>query len=118
MANNNTVAYGQAVSFAESSLNTLAIGLDDGQVILISAIEDDGEPIANVALVEQSKVPQLNEAVCRVDWSWIVASKVLSLAVEENKVRLQLNPAGLLTVTAAVWQGKPFLGFQPYKPAK
>lgn len=118
MANNKTVAYGQAVSFAESSLNTLAIGLDDGKCLLISAIEDDGEPLAQVTLIAQSQAPILNEAVCRVDWSWIVASKVLSVEAEENKVRLQLNPAGLLTVTAAIWQGKPFLGFQPYKQAK
>ena len=40
---------------------------------------------------------------------------LLDARLDAGQLRLHLEPAGPLTVSAAVWQGSPFLAFQPYR---
>ena len=72
-------------------------------------------PRVSVARLPASSLPQLEDAVCTVDWSWIVGSTVRAASLAEGRLRIELEPAGPLTVSAALWQGAPFLAFQPYR---
>ena len=61
-------------------------------------------------------LPALEEAGCAVDWSWIAGSLLRGARLAAGRLQLELDPAGPLTVSAALWQGRPFLAFQPYRP--
>jgi hypothetical protein len=80
---------------------------------------DDGEPKLKLELVPAADLPKATEAVCSVDWNWIYSSSVKQISANAAVLRFELDSAGPLVVSSGVWQGKPFLSFQPYKsPAK
>jgi hypothetical protein len=124
---------GRRVEAATSSLTYFAVILDGGQGLLAEAhpggaapeVTVAGEPAAahsggaapevTVAAVPADALPTLGDAVCAVDWSWIVGSTIRGGTLADGRLRLDLDPAGPLTVTAATWQDAPFLAFQPYK---
>ena len=112
------VVVGRRVVGASSSLTFLAVELDDGHGLLAEA-KPAGEA-AQVAVVRlpAESLPTLEEAVCTVDWSWIIGSSVRAATLAEGNLRLELDPAGPLAVSAALWQGAPFLAFQPYRAPK
>jgi hypothetical protein len=105
---------------AFSSLNTFSCELSNGKGVVIEAVDggDPSEAGVNVQVVESAALPREMDAVCRVDWTWIYGSAIKKLATTSGAVRFDLSEAGPLTISAQVWQGKPFLAFQPYKPAK
>ena len=111
-------AIGRRVVGASSSLTFLAVELDDGHGLLAEA--KPGGEAAQVAVVRlpTESLPTLEDAVCTVDWSWIVGSTVRAATLADGKLRLELEPAGPLAVSAALWQGAPFLAFQPYRAPK
>jgi len=124
---------GRRVEAATSSLTYFAVTLDGGQGLLAEARPGAAAPQATVAAgsadaqpggaapgvtvaaVPADTLPTLGDAVCAVDWSWIVGSTVRGGSLADGRLRLDLDPAGPLTVTAATWQDAPFLAFQPYK---
>jgi len=108
-------AQGRRVVAASSSLTFLSLTLDDGHGLLAEAKTDGEAPLVGVARLPADSLPQLEDAVCTVDWSWIVGSTLHAAALAEGRLRLELEPAGPLTVSAALWQGAPFLAFQPYR---
>jgi hypothetical protein len=106
---------GRRVEGATSSLTYFAVTLDGGQGLLAEARAGGEAPTVTVAAVPAAALPTLGDAVCAVDWSWIVGSTIRGGTLGEGRLRLELDPAGPLTVSAATWQNAPFLAFQPYK---
>ena len=106
---------GKKIVRATSSLKNFSIEFEGEQGLQMDAI--DG-PKISAKIVPANELPIPTEAVCSVDWSWIYNSSLKAVASDAAVLRLQLDAAGPLTVTAGNWQGSAFLGFQPYKPAK
>lgn len=109
---------GRSIKSANSSLRSFSIEFSDGQGLLIEAGGTPDSPAILVTAPPAEELPQAKDAVCAVDWSWIYQSKVDNVGMAPTAVRFTLNPAGPLTVAVAVWQGSPFLSFQPFGPTK
>lgn len=105
---------GKKIAKASSSLKNFSIEFEGESGLQMDAV--DG-PKISARVVANKDLPIQTEAVCSVDWSWIYTSELKQISVDGAVVRLQLDKAGALTVTAGTWQGSSFLGFQPYKPA-
>ncbi len=108
---------GRTVVGGDSSLTKFALRFDDATALLIEASGDPEAPGVSLSLVAESELPPLSEAVCSVDWHWIAGSRIEHARLGPGRLTLTLSPAGPLDVSALVWQGAPFLAFQPYKPA-
>jgi hypothetical protein len=109
---------GARVETASSSLTQFAVALDGGRGLLAEAVEGAEAAAVVVSSPAADTLPPLAEAVCAVDWGWIVGSTVRGASLAAAQLRLELEPAGPLTISAAIWQGSPFLAFQPYRPAQ
>lgn len=109
---------GKSIARGDSSLGAFAVALSGDVGLLLEAVDRNGRPAIKASIVGVQELPRLSEAVCSVDWSWICNSTIKTVSVSDSAVRLLLEPVGPLTVAVAVWQGKPFLSFQPFKPAK
>ena len=117
--NFKSVLVNSKVERASSSLKMFAVQLDGANSILLEAVDDEGDFRIDMKLVsDKSELPLLEEAVCTVDWSWIENSKIDEILCEESQVKLMLNPAGPLVIGLGAWEGKPFLSFRPFRPAK
>jgi hypothetical protein len=53
---------------------------------------------------------------CTVDWSWLKGLAIESATNDLTHLRLRFANGQTLTIQAAMYQGKPFLAFDPYKP--
>jgi hypothetical protein len=53
---------------------------------------------------------------CMVDWTWIEGATITAATSRLDAFVLTLSNGETLTVQAALWQGKPFLAFTPWKP--
>lgn len=109
---------GLKIEGASSSLNKFAMRLSDGRGLVLEANDKDEEFIIETTLVEEKELPKLAEAVCTVDWTWIEKSEVVKVNSLGDSVSFSLSPAGLLVIGLGAWEGKPFLSFRPFKPAK
>jgi hypothetical protein len=110
-----TAIVGQKVLSANSSLKNFSMRLE-GTGLSLDAVAG---PAIDARLVPINQLSAEKEAVCAVDWSWILQSTVKNILVQNSSVRLELDPAGPLVIAASNWQGSPFLSFQPYKaPAR
>ncbi|MBX9666477.1 MAG: hypothetical protein K2X93_02615 [Candidatus Obscuribacterales bacterium] len=108
---------GKKVTEASSSLTGFAIKFDDLTGVMFDAVQPTS-PFVAAKVVDASQLPRLEEAVCTVDWTWISGATIEDAKDAGASVKLQFNPVGPLTIGSALWEGKPFLSFQPYKPAK
>ena len=108
-------AEGRKIKAASSSLNTFAIELDDGSAILATAKREDDNVMIAISSVDAASLPKLADAVCSVDWSWICGSILKKAGSDDQQLKLELDPAGPLSVSVSVWQGSPFLAFRPFK---
>jgi hypothetical protein len=109
--------YGKKVVRADSSLQNFSIEVEGAAGLSLEARGDKGQFSLTAAVVDSANLPRLSEAVCSVDWSWIYGSTVAEISVSSDSVRLSLQPVGPLTVSLSVWQGSPFLAFQPFRPS-
>ncbi len=57
-----------------------------------------------------------DDSGCTVDWSWLQGFEVESATSDLQHLRLRFSNGQTLTIQAAMYQGKPFLAFDPYKP--
>jgi hypothetical protein len=78
---------------------------------------DSQPPWLSGELVQASALPKEADAVCKVDWSWIVGCSIMAANISEKDTQLQLEKVGLLRISLQMWQGNPFLAFQPFRPA-
>jgi hypothetical protein len=109
---------GRRVESASSSLTLFAVELDGGAGLLAEARQIGEAAVVGVSAPPASALPALDEAVCAVDWGWIAGSAIRGASLQGGQLRLDLDPAGPLTVSAAIWQQAPFLAFQPYRPPR
>ena len=57
-----------------------------------------------------------DDSGCTVDWSWLRGLEIESATNDLQHLRLRFANGQTLTIQAAMYQGKPFLAFDPYKP--
>lgn len=113
------VLIGAKVLAAFSSLTTFSCEFDNGKALLLEALEGTASGVGiGARVVDVAEMPREMDAVCRVDWTWIYGSALSRLATNAGAAKLELSDAGPLTISVQVWQGKPFLAFQPFRPAK
>jgi hypothetical protein len=115
---------GATVKRAQSSLDSFALIFEDGRGLLMNATSSDDECGISVKVLDGREIVPPDEAVCAVDWSWIYGQSLVQGGIKETSgidgasVKLTLTGVGTITVAVAMWQGKPFLSFMPYKPTK
>jgi hypothetical protein len=107
---------GNKVVKAVSSLHQFAIEFSGDQCLILDAVNGDSGPAIAPQVGNAANFPQSGDAVCAVDWSWIYGGELKSVDTRTDQIKLNLSPQGTITVSVAVWQGKPFLSFMPYKP--
>ena len=107
---------GKVIKSATSSLTNFSCEFADGTGLVLKAV-DAPQPWLSGEVVQADALPREADAVCKVDWSWIVGSAIRIAQISEKDAQLQLDKAGLLRISIQLWQGKPFLAFQPYRPA-
>lgn len=104
------------ISAASSSLTKLVIVFDDGEGLELEAY--GATPAISATIRPAQELQQQTEAVCQVDWSWIISSVIQSITVRPACVVFHLQPGGELSIDARLWQGAAFLSFMPWRPAK
>lgn len=59
----------------------------------------------------------LNEAGgCSVDWTWLKGERIASVENGLEILTITFESGRIFTVRALLWQGKPFLAFDPVRP--
>jgi hypothetical protein len=53
---------------------------------------------------------------CAVDWRWLTGEQVASMTNGLDTLTFTFGSGRTFTVRALLWQGKPFLAFDPYQP--
>jgi len=58
----------------------------------------------------------LNEDVgCAVDWSWLAGERIASVISGLDFLTITFESGRVFKTKALLWQGKPFLAFDPYQ---
>jgi len=52
---------------------------------------------------------------CAVDWSWLAGQRIASVTSGLDFLTITLESGLVFTTKALLWQGKPFLSFDPYR---
>jgi hypothetical protein len=113
----NSKIKGKTIEGAASSLTMFTLNFDDGSGMLVQVTGDPTNPQIHSQLMSADELPSIGDAVCKIEWAWIVSSKIESVQNITGSIKFQLAPAGPLTVMAQVWNGSLFLSFMPYKAA-
>jgi|SRR5215470_7897844 len=106
---------GEQIRAAKSSLTCFAVAVGETGGLLVEAAGDSQAPRVSITLCQAQALPQLSEAVCTVDWSWIVGSTIRAVWLTSSQIHLDLDPVGPLDVSALVWNRAPFLAFRPFQ---
>jgi hypothetical protein len=106
---------GLKIISANSSLKNLSVRLENEIGLSLDAIADEDEIMVQLSVIKAQDLAVDSDAVCSVDWGWICGSTITSVKASSTIVRLQLSEVGPLTVSVNLWQGSPFLSFQPFK---
>jgi hypothetical protein len=51
---------------------------------------------------------------CAVDWSWLRGERIASVTSALDSLTITLESGLVFTTRALLWQGKPFLAFDPH----
>ncbi len=102
---------GAKIVRASSSLHQFAIELSGNQCLILDAATGEFGPSIEPLVADAAKFPSSGDAVCAVDWSWISGGELAAITAGNDQVRLTLSPQGPITVSVAVWQGKPYSFF-------
>lgn len=105
----------KVIAGAASSLTAFAVKFEDGTGLLIEASGTPDNPQIETKLMSADELPSIGDAICKIEWAWIVSSKVESVSSVTGSIKFNLVPAGALSVLAQVWKGSLFLSFLPYK---
>jgi len=54
------------------------------------------------------------EGGCSVDWSWLAGERVHSVTNGLDSLIVTFESGLVFTVRALLWQGKPFISFDPH----
>jgi hypothetical protein len=55
---------------------------------------------------------------CAVDWSWLAGERIASVTNGLDTVTITFESGLVFTTRALLWQGKPFLSFDPHAPPR
>ena len=55
-----------------------------------------------------------DEGGCAVDWSWLAGERVRSITSGLDSLVVTFESGLVFKVRALLWQGKPFLSFDPH----
>lgn len=58
----------------------------------------------------------IEDSGCTVDWRWLQGAQIESVTSDLQHWRVRFTNGQTLTVQAAIYQGKAFLAFDPWKP--
>lgn len=105
----------KVIASATSSLTAFAVKFEDGTGLLIEVDGTPDNPLIETKLMSADELPNIGDAVCKVEWAWIVSSKIDSITRLAGSIKMNLLPAGPLTILAQVWKGSLFLSFMPYR---
>ena len=53
---------------------------------------------------------------CAVDWSWLTGERVVSVRNSLDALTITFESGLVFTTRALLYQGQPFLGFNPHAP--
>lgn len=59
-----------------------------------------------------------DEGGCAVDWSWLHGEEVASVTNGIDSLIITFASGLVFTTRALLWQGKPFLSFDPHAPPR
>ena len=57
-----------------------------------------------------------DDSGCQVDWSWLEGREIAAVTSSLDKLTITFRDGETLSVQASVWQDRPFLAFNPWKP--
>lgn len=103
------------IQSATSSLNRFVMKFVDGTALILEGLQEQDSVGIQASIAQSTDISDEDEAVCRVDWSWICSSSIATVDCRKEHILFQLNPAGPLRISVQLWQNKPFLAFQPYR---
>jgi hypothetical protein len=63
----------------------------------------------------QAPADSVQDSGCQVDWSWLAGREIVGATSDLDTLVLTLGDGQTLTVKAALWQGKAFLAFDPWR---
>lgn len=106
---------GKKVVAAASELTAFSLSFDDGSGLLLLAEKLSDRYDIDARIMPSHELPQIGDAICKVEWAWIASSTIESIQCLPGSFKINFSPAGPLTISAQLWQGKAFLAFQPYK---
>jgi len=52
---------------------------------------------------------------CAVDWSWLTGQRIASISSGLDFLTITFESGLVFKTKALLWQGKPFLAFDPYQ---
>jgi len=52
---------------------------------------------------------------CAVDWSWLAGERIASITSGLDFLTITFESGRVFKTKALLWQGKPFLSFDPYR---
>jgi hypothetical protein len=55
------------------------------------------------------------EGGCAVDWSWLDGQRIASVTSSLDVLTITFESGLIFKTKALLWQGKPFLSFDPYR---
>lgn len=106
---------GKRIKAAASSLGNFVLEFDDGTGAVFEALLNNEEISLKASVCKSAELPKFDEAVCKVDWSWICGTSINKVLSGLQQIRFELSDVGPLSVSLGMWQGQPFLTFMPYK---
>ena len=55
------------------------------------------------------------EGGCAVDWSWLTGQRIVSVTSGLDFLTITFDSGLVFKTKALLWQGQPFLSFEPYQ---
>lgn len=55
------------------------------------------------------------EGGCAVDWSWLGGQRIASVTSSLDVITITFESGLIFKTRALLWQGQPFLSFDPYR---
>lgn len=103
---------GQKIEEINSSLSCLTIRLNNKHTIVIQTNDDADRPNMSALLLSEQDAPKLEEAVCKVDWSWAKGLPLSQFYFDEKFFCITIAEEKPVRIGVSVWKDKPYLYFQ------
>ena len=105
---------GKVVAGAASNRTMFALKFEDQSGLLVEVVGTSESPLVQTTLMPSNELPIIGDSVSKIEWAWLVSSKIESVQSVIGSLDLNLVPAGKLRILAEVSQGTLFLSFIPH----